>query len=192
MVSRNFFFVNSSLVARVKCFMTFTALRPQEKERKRERKLSQVRFFLRFLSKCQKKSKRKQKEDTQNKIEGRSFLFNRSEVLMDDCENDKSQTITKVKSFAWNKAKSQLTLLSKSSKLAKPDEPNASTFGPWAGRGGAGRGGGAFLGGNAGDGDSGACAGMEPWVGAWSMANGSLPKASLPDYVKKREVLKDF
>lgn len=60
---------------------------------------------------------------------------------------------------------SGLTLLSKSSKLAKPDdEPNASTLGPCEGRGGAGRGGGclAFFGGKAGDGDSGACDGMEP------------------------------
>lgn len=74
----------------------------------------------------------------------------------------------------------QLTLLSKSSKFANP--PNASGFGPWDGRGGAGRGGGcfAFFGGNAGDGDSGALAGLEPWVGAWRMANGSLPNASLP------------
>lgn len=59
--------------------------------------------------------------------------------------------------------------MSKSSKLANPDEdPNESVFGPCDGRGGAGRGGGcfAFLGGNAGDGDSGACAGLEPFGGA--------------------------
>lgn len=58
----------------------------------------------------------------------------------------------------------QLTLTSKSSKFAKPeDEPKASILGPCDGRGGAGRGGGclAFLGGSAGDGDSGACAGLE-------------------------------
>lgn len=56
--------------------------------------------------------------------------------------------------------------MSKSSKFAKPDDPKASVFGPWEGRGGAGLGGGcfAFLGGNAGDGDSGA--GAEPFGGA--------------------------
>lgn len=72
-----------------------------------------------------------------------------------------------------------LTLLSKSSKLAKDDEPND---GPWEGRGGVGLGGGcfAFLGGKAGDGDSGALLGLDPWGGAWSIANGSLPKASFP------------
>lgn len=74
----------------------------------------------------------------------------------------------------------QLTFISKSSKLA--NDPNESVFGPCDGRGGAGRGGGcfAFFGGNAGDGDSGACAGLDPATGAWRLANGSLPKASLP------------
>lgn len=76
--------------------------------------------------------------------------------------------------------KVQLTFMSKSSKFAKPDDPKASVFGPCEGRGGAGLGGGclAFLGGNAGDGDSGA--GAEPLGGAWRFAKGSLPKSSLP------------
>lgn len=62
----------------------------------------------------------------------------------------------------------KLTLTSKSSKLANDDEPKESAFGPWDGRGGAGRGGGclAFFGGNAGDGDSGAYAGLDPCAGA--------------------------
>jgi len=57
--------------------------------------------------------------------------------------------------------------MSKSSKFANPeDAPKASCcFGPVVGRGGAGLGGGcfAFLGGNAGDGDSGM---TEPFGGA--------------------------
>lgn len=90
--------------------------------------------------------------------------------------NKKVQKQIDFQSMKW------LTLISKSSKLANDDDPKASAFGPWAGRGGAGLGGGclAFFGGNAGEGDSGACDGLDPCVGAWRMANGSLPKASLP------------
>lgn len=75
----------------------------------------------------------------------------------------------------------ELTFMSKSSKLANDDDPNESIFGPWDGRGGAGRGGGcfAFFGGNAGEGDSGAA---DPATGAWRLAKGSLPKASLPAF----------
>lgn len=84
-------------------------------------------------------------------------------------------------------------MTSKSSKFANDDEPNASDcggFGPIVGLGGAGRGGGAFLffGGSAGDGDSGACIGLEPCVGACKMANGSLPKSSLPACKIKQNV----
>lgn len=77
----------------------------------------------------------------------------------DNTTNDNiNETKRNAKLIVQTQSSNELTLTSKSSKFANDDEPKASGFGPWAGRGGAGRGGGclAFLGGNAGDGDSGA------------------------------------